>query len=71
MSRMSKNHIQEFFNSIPDDFDILEKGVDPSVQKEYLDLSQKLTRRDSQRNILKRAEGLFLKETPLQVKKTF
>ena len=37
MGKINKHYIQEFLSAIPKNFDILEEGVDQSVQKELFD----------------------------------
>ncbi len=66
---MDKEQIQDFLESIPNDFDVLEKAVPRSVQKEYIDLSKKFIRWDKPKTILGRSQNLFDQQTDIQVKK--
>jgi hypothetical protein len=66
---MDKNQIQNFLESIPNDFNILDKGISQSVQKEYIDLSKKIIQRDNSKTILKRSQNLFKQQSGIQLKK--
>jgi hypothetical protein len=69
MNKIDKEQIQNFLGSIPDNFAVLEQGVPPSVQKEYIDLSKRIIRRFKTKTILERSQNLFDQQTGVQVKK--
>ena len=69
MSKMDKDQIRNFLDSIPNDFDVLEKEVSRAVQKEYIDLFKKFIQRDKPKTILERSQNLFDQQTGIQVKK--
>ena len=69
MNRINKNQIQNFFSGITDDIAVFEKGIPLSVQKEYLNLSQKRTKQNIAKMTLQKANALLDQQTPTQVKK--
>ena len=64
-----KSQIQEFLDSIPDDFDILADGIDVVTQSEYISCSKKVGSIHAQKAIFDKAEGLFSEELPVENKK--
>ena len=54
-----KQHLEDFFNNIPNRFDILEFGISKSVQKAYIRSSKKYVLKDNSENVLKTGNDLF------------
>lgn len=54
-----KQHLEDFFNDIPEHFDILESGISESVQKAYIQSAKKCVLKDRPETILKASKNLF------------
>lgn len=68
---MNKNkEIENFLQSIPEEFQILEKGIDMGIQREYIELENKIGfENNTDEEILVESEKIFEETTTNELKK--
>ncbi len=67
--KFSNKNLENIFDLIPKDFNVLEAQIDIETQLEYFELAKKVRKEDSHEEILEKKDLLFSDETDIDEKK--
>lgn len=70
MDEKIRNQIQDILDDIPNEFAVLQKGIDLSLQKEYISFAESVDfNKYSETDVLEESKRLFIKDTSIESKK--